>query len=49
MDKLEQFKSEHSGDELVVDSVAASALVERFGLEVFGRAEAAMNANKATK
>ncbi|KAJ6001036.1 Vacuolar protein sorting-associate Vta1 N-terminal [Penicillium waksmanii] len=49
VDKLEQFKSEHSGDELVVDSVAASALVERFGLEVFARAEAAMNANKVTK
>ncbi|KAJ6001055.1 hypothetical protein N7481_001464 [Penicillium waksmanii] len=47
VDKLEQFKSEHSGDELVVDSVAASALVKRFGLEVFARAEAAMNARKA--
>jgi vacuolar protein sorting-associated protein VTA1 len=33
----------------VVDSVAASALVERFGLEVFARAEAAINANKVTK
>ncbi|KAJ5379633.1 Vacuolar protein sorting-associate Vta1 N-terminal [Penicillium cosmopolitanum] len=31
VDKLEQFKSEHSSDELVVDSVAASALVKRFG------------------
>ncbi|KAJ5742263.1 Vacuolar protein sorting-associate Vta1 N-terminal [Penicillium manginii] len=49
VDKLEQFKREHSGDELVVDSVAASALVERFGLEVFARAEAAINANKVTK
>ncbi|CAI7639619.1 unnamed protein product [Penicillium pancosmium] len=49
VDKLEQFKSEHFGDELVVDSAAASALVERFGLEVFARAEAAMNANKVTK
>ncbi|KAJ5974848.1 Vacuolar protein sorting-associate Vta1 N-terminal [Penicillium waksmanii] len=49
VDKLEQFKSEHSGDESVVDSVVASALVERFGLEVFARAEDAMNANKVTK
>ncbi|CAI7635388.1 unnamed protein product [Penicillium manginii] len=49
VDKLEQFKREHSGNEFVVDSVAASALVERFGLEVFARAEAAMNANKVTE
>ncbi|KAJ5413648.1 Vacuolar protein sorting-associate Vta1 N-terminal [Penicillium cosmopolitanum] len=49
VDKLEQFKSEHSGDELVVDSVAASALVKCFGLEVFALAEAAMNARKVTK
>lgn len=46
---LEQFKVENPGDETVTDEVAASAYVEQFGLEVFGRAEAAMNANKVTK
>ncbi|KAJ6082757.1 hypothetical protein N7499_007631 [Penicillium canescens] len=49
VDKLEQFKVENPGDETVTDEVAASAYVEQFGLEVFGRAEAAMNANKVTK
>ncbi|CAG8139395.1 unnamed protein product [Penicillium olsonii] len=32
-----------------MDSIAASALIEHFGLEVFTRAEAAMSANKVTK
>jgi vacuolar protein sorting-associated protein VTA1 len=32
-----------------MDSVAATALIEHFGLEVFTRAEAAMSANKVTK
>ncbi|KAJ5758248.1 uncharacterized protein N7511_006942 [Penicillium nucicola] len=49
VDKLERFKVENPGDETVTDEVAASAYVEQFGLEVFGRAEAAMNANKVTK
>ncbi|KAJ5337382.1 uncharacterized protein N7506_005404 [Penicillium brevicompactum] len=49
VDKLEQFKGEHSDDETVMDSIAASALIEHFGLEVFTRAEAAMSADKVTK
>ncbi|KAJ5787974.1 hypothetical protein N7457_002964 [Penicillium paradoxum] len=49
VDKLEQFKVENPENETVTDTVAASAYVEQFGLEVFSRAEAAMNANKATK
>lgn len=32
-----------------MDAVAASAYVEQFATEIFGRAEAAMRANKVTK
>ncbi|KAJ5943012.1 hypothetical protein N7516_003180 [Penicillium verrucosum] len=46
VDKLEQFKVENPDNDTVTDTVAASAYVEQFGLEVFSRAEAAMNANK---
>ncbi|CAG7985753.1 unnamed protein product [Penicillium salamii] len=49
VDKLEQFKIDNPDNETITDTVAASAYVEQFGLEVFGRAEAAMNANKVTK
>ncbi|KGO66235.1 Vacuolar protein sorting-associate Vta1, N-terminal [Penicillium italicum] len=49
VDKLEQFKVKNPDNDTVTDVVAASAYVEQFGLEVFGRAEAAMNANKVTK
>ncbi|KAJ5207396.1 Protein of unknown function DUF605 [Penicillium cf. griseofulvum] len=49
VDKLEQFKVENPDNDAVTDTVAASAYVEQFGLEVFGRAEAAMNANKVTR
>ncbi|KAJ5143599.1 Vacuolar protein sorting-associate Vta1 N-terminal [Penicillium bovifimosum] len=49
VDKLEEFKQENPNNEIVTDSTAASAYVEQFGLEVFSRAEAAMNANKVTK
>ncbi|KAJ5791202.1 uncharacterized protein N7518_008213 [Penicillium psychrosexuale] len=49
VDKLEQFKVENPDNDTVTDTVAASAYVEQFGLEVFSRAEAAMNANKVTK
>ncbi|EKV05226.1 Vacuolar protein sorting-associate Vta1, N-terminal [Penicillium digitatum] len=49
VEKLEQFKIENPDNDTVTDTVAASAYVEQFGLEVFGRAEAAMNANKVTK
>ncbi|PWY95677.1 DUF605-domain-containing protein [Aspergillus sclerotioniger CBS 115572] len=55
MDKLEKvrrmrhFKSENTDNDTVMDAVAANAYVEQFGLEVLGRAEAAMKANKVTK
>ncbi|KAL4866817.1 hypothetical protein BDV12DRAFT_172308 [Aspergillus spectabilis] len=49
MEKLEQFKTENPDNDAILDSMAASAYVEGFGLEVFGRAEAAMRADKVTK
>ncbi|KAJ6037352.1 Vacuolar protein sorting-associate Vta1 N-terminal [Penicillium herquei] len=49
VDKLEQFKTDNPDNETVTDSIAASAYVEQFGLEVFNRAEAAMTASKVTK
>ncbi|KAL4898203.1 DUF605-domain-containing protein [Aspergillus ambiguus] len=49
VDKLEKFKSENPDNDTVTDAVAASAYVEQFGMEVFGRAEATMRANKVTR
>ncbi|EAA66128.1 hypothetical protein AN0255.2 [Aspergillus nidulans FGSC A4] len=47
MEKLEQ--NGNRDNDAITDSMAASAYVEEFGLEVFGRAEAALRANKVTK
>ncbi|RAL00534.1 uncharacterized protein BO80DRAFT_465341 [Aspergillus ibericus CBS 121593] len=49
VDKLEKFKSENTDNDAVMDAEAANAYVEQFGLEVLGRAEATMKANKVTK
>ncbi|KAL4983089.1 Vta1 like-domain-containing protein [Aspergillus falconensis] len=49
MEKLEHFQNGNRDNDAITDSMAASAYVEEFGLEVFGRAEAAMQANKVTK
>ncbi|KAL2798227.1 Vta1 like-domain-containing protein [Aspergillus keveii] len=49
MEKLEQFKVENPDNDAILDSMAANAYVEQFALEVFGRAEAAMRADKVTK
>ncbi|CBF89871.1 uncharacterized protein ANIA_00255 [Aspergillus nidulans FGSC A4] len=49
MEKLEQFQNGNRDNDAITDSMAASAYVEEFGLEVFGRAEAALRANKVTK
>ncbi|RDW70839.1 uncharacterized protein DSM5745_08350 [Aspergillus mulundensis] len=49
MEKLEQFQTGNRDNDAITDSMAASAYVEEFGLEVFGRAEAAMRADKVTK
>jgi hypothetical protein len=44
-----QFKVENPDNDAILDSMAANAYVEQFALEVFGRAEAAMRADKVTK
>ncbi|KAL4753625.1 hypothetical protein BDW72DRAFT_168224 [Aspergillus terricola var. indicus] len=49
MEKLEHFQNGNRDNDAITDSMAASAYVEEFGLEVFGRAEAALRANKVTK
>ncbi|PYH50039.1 uncharacterized protein BP01DRAFT_370622 [Aspergillus saccharolyticus JOP 1030-1] len=49
VDKLEQFKNENPDNDAVTDAVAANAYVEQFALEVFGRAEATMKANRVTR
>ncbi|KAL4739166.1 Vta1 like-domain-containing protein [Aspergillus similis] len=49
MEKLEHFQNGNRDNDAITDSMAASAYVEEFGLEVLGRAEAAMRANKVTK
>ncbi|RAL08169.1 uncharacterized protein BO97DRAFT_398690 [Aspergillus homomorphus CBS 101889] len=49
VDKLEEFKNENPDNDAVTDAVAANAYVEQFALEVLGRAEATMKANKVTK
>ncbi|KAE8376741.1 Vta1 like-domain-containing protein [Aspergillus bertholletiae] len=49
VDKLEKFKNENPDNDTVTDAIAANAYVEQFGLEIFGRAETTMKANKVTK
>lgn len=44
-----KFQNQNRDNDAISDSMAASAYVEEFGLEVFGRAEAAMRADKVTK
>lgn len=44
-----KFKSENPDNDTLLDSDAASAYVEEFGLEVFNRAETTMKANKVTR
>jgi vacuolar protein sorting-associated protein VTA1 len=44
-----QFKVENPDNDAILDSMAANAYAEQFALEVFGRAEAAMRADKVTK
>lgn len=44
-----KFKNDNQDNDAVMDAVAASAYVEQFATEIFGRAEAAMRANKVTK
>ncbi|KIV85357.1 hypothetical protein PV11_01058 [Exophiala sideris] len=48
MDKLEQFKAEHSEEPAVTDDIAGKAYVEQFGSELFERADNAVRANKAS-
>ncbi|PWY86996.1 DUF605-domain-containing protein [Aspergillus heteromorphus CBS 117.55] len=49
VDKLEEFKSQNADNDAVMDAVAANAYVEQFGLEILGKAEATMKADKVTK
>ncbi|EME44333.1 hypothetical protein DOTSEDRAFT_172484 [Dothistroma septosporum NZE10] len=49
MDKLEQYKSENSTNDAVVDDVAAKAYVENFALETFNKGDEAQRSNKVTK
>ncbi|OOF90036.1 hypothetical protein ASPCADRAFT_212259 [Aspergillus carbonarius ITEM 5010] len=48
VDKLEKFRSENTDNDAVMDAEAANAYLEQFGLEILGRAEATMKANKVT-
>jgi vacuolar protein sorting-associated protein VTA1 len=44
-----KFKNANPDNETVIDAMAANAYVEQFGLEIFGRAETTMRANKVSK
>jgi hypothetical protein len=48
MDKLEQMKGAHSGEDVFNDEIAAKAYVEQFALETFQRADNVLQANKVT-
>ncbi|KAI9748626.1 MAG: hypothetical protein M4579_007166 [Chaenotheca gracillima] len=49
MDKLEAIKTQHPGEDAIVDDVAAQAYVEQFGLDTFQRADNAVKANQVTR
>lgn len=49
MDKLEAYKASNSGNDAVVDDVAAKAYVENFALETFARGDDAQRSNKVTR
>jgi vacuolar protein sorting-associated protein VTA1 len=49
MDKLEQYKAQHSDEPAVTDDMVGKAYVEQFGLETFERADNAVKADKATR
>ena len=49
MDKLEQFKTEHAGNDAITDDVAAKAYVEQFALETFQRGDDAIHSDNASR
>jgi len=49
MESLETTKAEHSTNEAIVDNDVARAYVEQFAQDIFGKAERAMRADKATR
>jgi vacuolar protein sorting-associated protein VTA1 len=49
MDKLERWKAENEGNDVIHDDMAAQAYVEQFATETFQRAENTVQANKVTK
>lgn len=49
MDKLETIKSENPDNDAIMDETAGQAYVEQFAMEIFSRADRAVEANKVTK
>ncbi|KAJ8065838.1 hypothetical protein OCU04_004943 [Sclerotinia nivalis] len=49
MDKLERIKSENPDNDAIMDETAGQAYVEQFAMEIFSRADRAVEANKVTK
>ncbi|KAF7911483.1 uncharacterized protein EAF01_002990 [Botrytis porri] len=49
MEKLERIKSENPNNDAIMDDTAGQAYCEQFGMEIFSRADRAVEANKATK
>lgn len=44
-----QIKSENPDNDAIMDETAGQAYVEQFGMEIFSRADRAVEANKVTK
>ncbi|KAF7943941.1 uncharacterized protein EAE97_006011 [Botrytis byssoidea] len=49
MEKLERIKSESPDNDAIMDDTAGQAYCEQFGMEIFSRADRAVEANKVTK
>ncbi|THV44935.1 hypothetical protein BGAL_0554g00020 [Botrytis galanthina] len=49
MEKLERIKSENPNNDAIMDDTAGQAYCEQFGMEIFSRADRAVEANKVTK
>ncbi|KAI9883688.1 MAG: hypothetical protein M1823_004546 [Watsoniomyces obsoletus] len=49
LEKLEQMKAQHADNDAIMDDVAGQAYMQQFGLEVFNRADKAIQTNKVTR
>ncbi|KAK6612813.1 hypothetical protein H4I96_02026, partial [Botrytis cinerea] len=49
MEKLERIKSENPDNDAIMDDTAGQAYCEQFGMEIFSRADRAVEVNKVTK